>query len=113
MTDLQGLALGYVNWLLTVSVALTLLSTGALLLRRYIAASIGFLSLGTGAIAIVWDGWSARAGHHMELTALLDPVALSSRDAFLLVTHLPFIVVGVLLMHSAQQRQRLQFPVPD
>lgn len=84
--------------LTTVSVALTVLSAAGLAAGRYLLASLGFLALGIGATAIVWDRWTARAGHHMELTAVLHPVALSSRDWFLLVTHGPFLLLGIILL---------------
>ncbi len=74
------------------------MSVAALMLRRYYAAAVGFLALGAGALAIVWDSWSARAGHHMELTALVEPVALSSRETFLLATHLPLLLAGLALL---------------
>lgn len=96
--ELRGVALEYMHWMLSVSVVLTVLSLGALVLRQYAAAAIGFLALGVGAIAIVWDGWSARTGYHMEFVALLHPVSLSSRDAFLLVTHAPFLLAGIVLI---------------
>jgi hypothetical protein len=83
---------------MTASVSLTLLSVLAMLFRRYVLAALGFLSLGCGALALVWDGWSAKTGHHMELTALLHPVSLTQREAFLLATHGPLLAIGVALL---------------
>jgi hypothetical protein len=103
---LRDVVLAYINWLLTASVALTIVSLIALMLRRRLLASLGFLALGFGAAAIVWDEWSRRAGHHMELTALLHPVALSSREAFLLATHGPLFLIGVGLLLAASARTK-------
>ncbi len=96
--------LGYLDWLLTASVLLTIASFGAVAFKRFALASVGFLALGSGALALVWDDWSARAGHHMELTALLHPVALSSREALLLVTHAPLLVLGIILLSGLSPR---------
>lgn len=95
---MQSLFVAYVDGLLTASVALTVASLAAAWLRRYTLAALGFLALGSGAIAIVWNGWSARTGYHMELLALLHPVPLSSREAFLLMTHAPLLAVGIVLL---------------
>ncbi len=103
---MQSLFAAYVDWLLTASVALTVASLAAAWLRRYTLASLGFLTLGSGAIAIVWDDWSRRTGYHMELLALLHPVALSSRETFLLITHAPLMVAGFAFLFALSSRAK-------
>jgi len=88
----------YLGAMSTASVVVIVLSLAALSLRRLLLTAFGFLTLGIGAAAIVWDHWSARAGHHMEVTAFVHPVQLTSRDALLLATHAPFLVAGVALL---------------
>lgn len=65
-------------------------------LRR--VAAVGFLSLGAGAAALVWNDWSTRAGEPLRIYAFLNPVALTEREVFLLATHAPLFILGCLLV---------------
>ena len=88
----------YLGAMSTVSVALLAATFASLWLKRPTVAAFGFLTLAIGATAIVWDHWSARTGHHMELIALTHPVALTNREVFLLLAHGPFLAVGAALL---------------
>lgn len=96
----------YLDCLPTVSVAVTVFGVVALMLKRRLFASLCFLALSFGAMAIVWDDWSARTGHQRELVALVHPVALSSTDVFLLITHAPLFFIGLALLMSKAEASR-------
>jgi hypothetical protein len=84
----------------TASVVLSVLAVVALASKRCLFASLGFAGLGFSALGIVWDQWSERTGHHMEIWAVLDPVPLTEREVFLLATHLPLLILGVILLSN-------------
>jgi hypothetical protein len=85
---------------------LLILSTIAFIYGRYLLSSIGFLAVGFGGSAIVWNGWSDRAGHLNSFAAFSEPVSLTYNEAFLLVTHAPFMAVGLGMLALSARKKR-------
>ncbi|KKM81486.1 hypothetical protein LCGC14_1329310 [marine sediment metagenome] len=55
-------------------------------------------SIGVGGLALVWDKWSARAGHHMSVCAFVHPVKLNKSEIRGLCTHSGQLLVGAVLL---------------
>jgi hypothetical protein len=85
----------YLQALGTISGVLAGLSLFLAALGHRVVASVIMISVGTGGLAVFWDRWSLRAGDHMSLTALTHPASLSANDAFLVLTHGPFLLAGL------------------
>jgi hypothetical protein len=77
---------------------LLIAATIALVYQRYALAAVGFLAVGIGGSAVVWSHWSEQSGHHNSFEAFLHPTSLAYDDAFLLVTHAPFMLVGAAIL---------------
>jgi hypothetical protein len=77
---------------------LLIASSIAFVYQRYVLAAVGFLAVGFGGSAVAWSHWSQGAGHHNSFEAFLHPKSLSYDDAFLLVTHAPFMLVGAAIL---------------
>ncbi len=83
------------------SMALLVVSSVAYVYGRHVIAALGFLAVGFGGAAVVWSHWSERAGYHNSFEAFFHPTGLAFDDAFLLVTHVPFMLVGVAVLWYA------------
>ena len=77
---------------------LLIASSVAFIYKRYLLASIGFMAVGFGGAGVVWNNWSSSSGYTNSFQAFLHPVGLSYGDAFLLVTHAPFALVGIAIL---------------
>lgn len=95
----------YIDALATVSALLALVSVVLALLGQRVLATIALLSLGAGGLAVFWERWSARAGEHMSLLALLHPVPLTDAELFLLATHAPFFVAGLAALRARRSAE--------
>ena len=54
--------------------------------------------VGIGGLTLVWNSWSARAGHHQSVRAVANPVPLNKAETGGLVTHAGQLVVGAVLL---------------
>ena len=88
----------------TLSMELLVLSSLLVLYGRRLWAGIGFTAVGVGGVAITWSHWSASAGHANSLAAFTAPTAVARGDWYLLLTHAPFAVVGLLMIVSECRR---------
>ncbi len=73
---------------------------GALLysLGRPAAAATLLIIAGSGGSAVAWDRWSERTGEQVHLTAFLSPTAPSAGEITMIVTHLPLLIIGLVLL---------------
>jgi hypothetical protein len=85
-----------------------LLIGGALMyvLDRPIAAAILLIIAGSGGSAVAWDRWSARIGEQVHLTAFLSPAAPSAGEMTMIITHVPLLMVGLILLAVSFSRAR-------
>ena len=79
---------------------------GALMyaLDRPIAAAILLIIAGSGGLAVAWDRWSERTGEQVHLTAFLSPAAPSAGEVTMLITHVPLLIVGLILLAVSFRR---------
>ena len=59
---------------------------------------------GSGGSAVAWDRWSERTGEQVHLTAFLDPAAPTAGEVTMVVTHLPLLIVGLVLLAVSFRR---------
>lgn len=93
--------LSYLHAFATFSMALLVVASVAFVYQRYLIAALGFLAVGFGGSAVVWSHWSESAGYHNSFEAFFHPIGLAHDDAFLLVTHAPFMLVGAAVLWYA------------
>ena len=86
-----------IDSLATVSGLLTFFGTAALLYKRFTPAALLFIIDGSAGTAIFWDRWSRETGHHVQVSALFSGVAPTAGEWALLATHLPLLVVGLMI----------------
>lgn len=55
-------------------------------------------SVGIGGLTLVWNSWSARAGHHQSVRAFFHPVPLSKAETGGLVTHAGQLIAGAVIL---------------
>ncbi len=105
MAWLDRIPFEYLHAFATFSMTLLMVSSLAYIYRRYLVAAVGFLAVGFGGSAVAWSRWSERAGHHNSFQSFFQPTGLAFDETFMLVTHAPFIIVGlaVLLYHVARR----------
>ncbi len=84
--------------LTTFSGLMAFAATLAVFSRRRLLAGTLLVMAGTAGIAIVWDRWSLRTGDHFDITALLSPSQLNAEDTQMLITHIPLLIIGVVLL---------------
>ena len=98
MPGLDELPYEYLQHFATLSMTFLIGSSVAYLYRRHLLAALGFLAVGFGGSAVVWSRWSERAGDLNSFRAFADPTGLAFNEAFMLVTHAPFVAVGVAVL---------------
>lgn len=98
MPGLDRIPFEYLHAFATFSMEVLIASSIAYVYQRYVLAALGFLAVGFGGSAVVWARWSERAGYLNSFRAFFQPTGLAFDEAFMLVTHAPFIVVGVAVL---------------
>ena len=98
MPGLDDLPYEYLQYFATLSMTFLLSSSAAYIYRSYLLAALGFLAVGFGGSAVVWSSWSERAGDFNSFRAFADPTGLAFNEVFMLVTHTPFVAVGVAVL---------------
>lgn len=109
MPGLDDIPFEYLHAFGTLSMLLLIGSSVAYVYERYVLAALGFLAVGFGGSAVVWSRWSERAGYLNSFQAFLHPTGLAFNEAFMLVTHAPFVIVGVIVLWyrvAASERRR-------
>ena len=73
---------------------------GAALKKRAMRKVGGGLlfAVGVAGLALTWNQWSLRTGHHMSIRAFLHPLPPDKDDKKRLVTHSGQLVAGALLL---------------
>jgi hypothetical protein len=84
--------------LTTFSGLVVCIATIALLYRYYTIAAVLFIMDGAGGTAIFWDRWSQRAGNQVHIDSIFSPVAPTSSEWAMLVTHLPLAILGLAVL---------------
>ncbi|MEX0786532.1 MAG: hypothetical protein WD939_07845 [Dehalococcoidia bacterium] len=77
--------------------------------RPFVASALLIIA-GTGGAAVAWDRWSARTGEQVHLTAFFSPVAPSAGELTMLVTHVPMLILGLVLLAVAVRHRGEQRP---
>ena len=54
--------------------------------------------VGIGGLTLVWNSWSARAGHHQSVRAFFHPVPLNKAETGGLCTHSGQLIAGAILL---------------
>lgn len=107
MPEPAGFPLEYLHAFGTLSMVLLIASSIAYVYERHLLAALGFLAVGFGGSAVVWSRWSERAGYLNSFQAFFHPTGLAFDEAFMLVTHAPFVVVGLaVLWHQLLDSRR-------
>lgn len=70
----------------------------AFVLDRHVLAAVLLIMAGSGGFAVAWDRWSERTGEQVHLTALLSPTAPTADEATLFATHVPLLLIGLVLL---------------
>jgi hypothetical protein len=94
----------HLDSLATLSGLLTFFGTAALLYKRFTPAAILFVIDGSAGTGIFWDRWSRETGHHVQVSALFSGVAPRTADLELLATHLPLLVIGLVILAAVAWR---------
>jgi hypothetical protein len=73
-------------------------------LNRQVFAAVLLIVAGAGGTAVAWDRWSERTGEQVHLTAFLNPAAPSAGEVTMIITHLPLLIVGLVLLAVSFRR---------
>jgi hypothetical protein len=84
--------------LTTFSGLVVCIATIAIIYKHFLIGSLLFIMDGTGGTAIFWDRWSVRAGSQVHIDAIFSPVPPTSSEAAMLITHLPLVVIGLIIL---------------
>ena len=95
---LDGMFATDLGSLYTLSGILVIAASLLFVLRRRAGAAVLLIVAVSGGSAIAWDRWSQRSGDQVHLTALLTPAAPTAGELVTLGTHLPLLVVGLILL---------------
>ncbi len=92
--------------LTTFSGLMVFFATLLLASRHFFPASVLMIADGAAGMGIFWDRWSERSGHQTQVAAIISPAPLSSHDLQLLATHLPLLLLGLVILACIWQSNR-------
>lgn len=91
--------------LATLSGLMVFFGTFALLYSRLTAAAALFMIDGAAGVGVFWERWSRETPHHMKVMAIFDGVTPSNAEWALLSTHLPVLLLGLIILTAASRRK--------
>jgi hypothetical protein len=87
-----------VESLATLSGILVFLGTLALLYRWFVVAAALFIVDGAAGVGVFWERWSSQTDAHMKVTAVLSGAPPSADQWGILLTHLPVLFGGLVVL---------------